>query len=509
MKSNPQKCEEGRFGPPAKLWLGLAFLFLAGCHDPQATSSPSRVPIATPSPPRHGLLGEVIAPDGAQATGRLLLTWRTADEDREAARGHLTLAMIRRMIDRMNVSAADVDLGKTPRVLYDLPSAPTDAVPVAIFDVDHTFWATFQGRGKGFVATGAPGGGPLKLAPNPVAPDPPRERCEGDRYKLVVIDGATAQIGQRRFCAYLPPSWKSEPRRRYPVVLLLPGFGSNETVYLTGGRHAGERLDAISNELSREAVLVGVDTSVPLGSTYLEDSPVIGAWDTFLANKVLPILDRDLRLIPRRTARALLGHSTGGYNALSFGMRHSDLFSAIGASSPDAPDVEKYLLEPGTRRAREWLRNWAHLEAAVGGAGQMTSWAANWSPDASAPRGFRYPIDVDSGVADETVLAQWVAKTPHGLVRDPAFLARVKNDLSGRILVIVGRNDDFDLFAPRRELRAGAQRSRRRDAVRRDRPRSRKSPRALRTGDALPPREARPRAIVEEIILFVPIVDAR
>src|SRR5262249_10455590 len=142
------------------------------------------------------------------------------------------------------------------------------------------------------------------------------------------------------------------------------------------------------------------------------------------------------------------GQSTGGYNSLSFGMRHSDLFSAIGASSPDAPDVEKWLLEPGTRRAREWLRNWANIEAAVGGAGQITSWAANWSPDNTAPRGFRYPIDVDTGIADEEVLAQWVTRTPHGLVRDPTFLARVKRELSGRIMIIVGRNDDFDLFAP-------------------------------------------------------------
>jgi len=129
-------------------------------------------------------------------------------------------------------------------------------------------------------------------------------------------------------------------------------------------------------------------------------------------------------------------------------MRHSDLFSGIGASSPDAPDVEKWLLEPGTRRANEWMRNWAHLEGTVGGAGQFTSWAANWSPDPTAPRGFRFPIDLDNGMADEKVLAQWVAKTPHGLVRDPAFVTRMKKDLSGRIMIIVGRKDDFDLFAP-------------------------------------------------------------
>jgi len=441
----------------------VAFL-LASCHDPVpptvppvtsavAASAPvvAASPSASPPSAHGGLTGEVVAPEGARAVGRLVLTWRSQEEEREVAGGNLTLALLRRMIDRMTVSAADVDLGKTPRVAYALPRAPADAVPVAFFDVDHTFWETFQGGGKGLVGSGAPGGGPLKLAPNPVHPGPQRERCEGERYKLVIVEDP--RLGKRRFCAYLPASWKTAPTRLYPVVLLLPGFSSGEMSYLTGRTHVGVRLDVISKEMSREAVLVGVDTAVPLGSTYFEDTAPMGAWDTFLAKKALPVLERELRIHPRRTSRALMGQSTGGFNSLSYGMRHSELFSAIGASSPDAPDVEAWLLEPGPaepggRRAREWLRNWESIEAAVGGAGQFTSWAASWSPDASAPRGFRYPIDVGTGTVDERVFAQWVAKTPHGLVRDATFLARVKKDLSGRIMIIVGRNDDFDLFAP-------------------------------------------------------------
>ena len=127
------------------------------------------------------------------------------------ASGNLTLTTIRRMLDRMIVSAADVDLGKTPHIPYNLPAAPSDAVPVATFDVGHTFWETFQGGGKGFVASGAPGGGPIRLAGNSAHAEPRREPCEGDRYKLLVIEDA--QLGRRRFCAYLPVSWKMEPRR--------------------------------------------------------------------------------------------------------------------------------------------------------------------------------------------------------------------------------------------------------------------------------------------------------
>lgn len=290
--------------------------------------------------PASGLRGEVIAPDGVTGTGRLALTWWTAAEAQQG----LSTATMRTMLERMTVSPTDADLEKTPRIPYALPGAPADAVPVAVFDVEHTFWATLAGHGKGMFGKGVPGGGPLHLIANETR-GPPKERCEGDRYKLLVIEHP--QLGKRRFCAYLPASWKTAPKRRYPLVMLLPGFGSTDVTYLVGRDHGGERLDALTKATGLEAVLVGVDTSTPLGSTYLEDSSTMGPWDTFLAKEALPVLDRELRILPGPTAHGLMGHSTGGYNSLSFGMRHSQLFGAIGVSSPDAPDVDAWLFCPG------------------------------------------------------------------------------------------------------------------------------------------------------------------
>jgi S-formylglutathione hydrolase FrmB len=207
----------------------------------------------------------------------------------------------------------------------------------------------------------------------------------------------------------------------------------------------GPRFDAASIELKREAVVVGVDTSTPFGSTYLEDSRGQGAWDTFLVKRALPVLERELHAIPKASARALAGHSTGGYNAISYAMRHSDVFSAVGASSPDAPDFEAWLFASGSRRPRPWILHWTMLDDALGGPGQITSWAVDWSPDDSK-RGWAWPFDPSTGVVDESTLARWVAKTPHGLLRDPAFAARVKKDLSTRMYVSVGRDDEFGLF---------------------------------------------------------------
>ena len=83
----------------------------------------------------------------------------------------------------------------------------------------------------------------------------------------------------------------------------------------------------------------------------------------------------------------------------------------------------------------------------MGGQGQMTCYAADWSPDAS-PRRWAWPFDLQSGGVVDDVLARWVAKSPWALVDTPGAVERVKKDLDRRILITIGDQDEFDLFEP-------------------------------------------------------------
>jgi S-formylglutathione hydrolase FrmB len=397
------------------------------------------------APPAPAVEGTITVKDGATPRGRIVVGWRSAEDQRELEAGHFSLARVRRLLDSF-VPGDEVDFAKTKTAHYRAAGAPPDATPVVMLDVDHTFWLSFSGRGKSWSATAKPGGGDVVLESKSASP--PKEGCTGPRRKLLTIDAPELEPkGPRRFCAWLPKDWSPSSSKRYPLVLVFPGFMSDHASYFPDDGDIGVRFDTIAEETKHDAVLVGVDTSTPLGSTYLEDSRGHGAWSTFLAKRVLPVLEKELHLIPKRTARATCGHSTGGYNALSWGMRHSDMFAAIGASSPDPPDFETWLFEPGTRRAKPWVQHLVMLEDALGGAGQVSSWAADFAPDGSA-RGFAWPIDPQTGTANDAVLARWIPKTPHGLVHDEATLARVRRDLSGRILITVGKQDEFDLFAP-------------------------------------------------------------
>lgn len=428
---------------------GAMFVGLAACAPPHVDPIP---PVTTAivyeqisPPPVRGkeITGEVTVASGAAAPkGRLVVGWYTPEEQQQVARGDFSMKLARDMIDRYT-PGDEVDFAKTPTVKYRVEHAPANAHPVIILDVDHTFWMTVFGQGKGLRGTGPSGGGAVAIAPNPPR-GPDVERCTGSRYKLIEVPSPGLPTPKRRFCAFLPASFQeTDTAKRYPVVFMLPGFTSTEMAYLTGKRHMGERADALAKETKREVVLVGVDTSVPIGSTYLEDSKTNGPFATFFAGPALLAVEKAVHGIAKRTGRALIGQSTGGHNALSFGMRRSDLFSVIGASSPDAPDLEMWLWgakqEPG--HVDEGLRHWTWLEDRLGGAGQMASYAADWSSG-------KWPFDPVTGAVDDGVLAQWVAKSPHGMLKDPSVLARVKKDLSGRLMIIVGRNDEFWLFPP-------------------------------------------------------------
>lgn len=430
--------------------IGLA-LVLVGCTLSCAKERAVVVPpLTTARPPdpatKTTLTGEITAPptmtrEGAESRkGRLVLGWRTVEEQRAVDAGIFDMKTARAMMDRWT-PGAEVDLATTPRVPYTIEGAPVDAVPVVVLDVEHTFWLTVFGRGKGLIGHGPSGGGTVPIQPNPKRPTG-HEPCAGPRRKLVIVTGQ--KVGPRRFCAALPASFEQSPKRRYPIVFLLPGFTSTEMSYLSPAKSLAARIDARGDDV----VLVGVDTSTPLGSTYFEDGGVNGAYDAFFTKEALPVLERELRGMGGRNARALVGQSTGGYNVLALGFRHSDLFSVIGSSSPDAPDVEAWLFPDGSRAVHPWIVRWAKLEDALGGVGQTRSWAADFSPDPSAPHGFRLPFDLATGAADEAVLAKWIAKSPHGMLRDPQVRARVKKDLSGRIYVSAGRADEFGLFGP-------------------------------------------------------------
>ena len=82
-----------------------------------------------------------------------------------------------------------------------------------------------------------------------------------------------------------------------------------------------------------------------------------GRYEDYLLDELIPFVDNTFHTIQDRSARYIGGISSGGYTALSIGLRHQELFSKIGGHMP-AIDLS-YADEDECYFADEtmWLKN--------------------------------------------------------------------------------------------------------------------------------------------------------
>ena len=72
----------------------------------------------------------------------------------------------------------------------------------------------------------------------------------------------------------------------------------------------------------------------PLGGSFYVNSPINGHWEDFIVRDLVGHIDSGYRTIAAPSARAIAGHSMGGFGALNVAMRHPDVFGAAYALSP-------------------------------------------------------------------------------------------------------------------------------------------------------------------------------
>lgn len=376
--------------------------------------------------------------------GVLVVSWLEQVAAEEFRRdGRLPPASIVPFVARARIATMDRgQLTSAEGVLLQLagPAKQAPVVAIALFDADQTFWPAVMGAPVrtliGFGTTQP--GGAMRVALEPKTSTEShggRFQCAGERFQSLDVDGNDVTPA-RKACAYLPASYGRDPGRRYPVVYLLPGLGGNETVRFTDPQLLAH-VDELG-ERQQEAILVGADTRSPHGSIYFTAHTLSALTHTVAA------VDHRLRTIAHPPARALLGQSTGGFNAITAALLAPDLFGAVGASAPDGLDLEGWLLEPSGRLRPQWLA-WMRLEAAVGGAGQMLSYADSWAPSGASE--LAWPADLETGDIRREVLEAWLRHSPARMASTPEG-KRALASASGKIFISVSRADEFGLFEP-------------------------------------------------------------
>lgn len=215
--------------------------------------------------------------------------------------------------------------------------------------------------------------------------------------------------------------------RGLPLLVDLVGFtvgGLAATNWKNFGENAPERADRLIASGAMPPVAIAFpDCFTRLGGNQYINSTVMGRWEDFLIDEMLPLVESRFGCGgPGR--RGVFGKSSGGYGAMVHAMRRADTWSAAACHSGD---VGFELLElpemPATLRAiakhggtiegfltdfeagPKWEGKDIHIL-------MLLAMAATYDPDPTAYCGVRLPVDLETCEVIPERWANWMNWDP-------------------------------------------------------------------------------------------------
>ena len=289
-----------------------------------------------------------------------------------------------------------------------------------------------------------------------------RRFVETERVKLVDVESKllSAYHGRPvrlRAGVVLPASFAKEPRRRYPVVYEVPGFGGDHF----GAFRAASRNP--SDVAGIEVVYVVLGPGCRLGHHVFADSANNGPCGRALVEELIPHVEAKFRGLGRPEARLVTGHSSGGWSSLWLQVTYPDFFGGVWSTAPDPVDFRDFqridLTRGGTnmftdadgrqrplaRRGGKpvlWYKAFSDMEEVMGHGGQLASFEAVFSPRGPDGRPRRL-WDRSTGAVDPEVARSW-QRYDIGLVLERNWKA-LGPKLAGKLHVYCGGEDTFYL----------------------------------------------------------------
>jgi len=237
-----------------------------------------------------------------------------------------------------------------------------------------------------------------------------------------------------------------------PIIISLPGMMGTSIGSLLNYDPLSENFNSRINRLFSEGKLSGSifvfpDVETSLGGCQYLDSDFAGNYESFLMKELIPQLKEKFH----SDFVGIFGKSSGGYGAITLGMKYSGIIKAVMDHSGDSYFEYCYLPDfPKARKEIEkfgdplkWFRNYTvkknrknqvDLEVL-----NIVAMAAFYSP---SHENIDLPFDIWSGEIIDGVWRKWLEKDP---VR---MLEKHSHDLGGLkfVGIDVGLDDQFNLL---------------------------------------------------------------
>jgi enterochelin esterase-like enzyme len=221
----------------------------------------------------------------------------------------------------------------------------------------------------------------------------------------------------RTVSVYLPPSYASEKKRRFPVLYLLHGYTDSDERWFGRVKHFVNVPESVDKSLAagaKEMIVVMPNAYTRFQGSMYSNSVTTGDWESFVADDLVAYVDTHYRTIQRVESRGLAGHSMGGYGTLRIGMKHPEVFSSIYALSSCCMIPNMGPGRGGPSRA-EAIQTQEEFEKADFGTKAQFASAAAWSPNPKNPP-FFIDLAVKDGQMRGEIVAKWAANAPLAIV---------------------------------------------------------------------------------------------
>lgn len=243
----------------------------------------------------------------------------------------------------------------------------------------------------------------------------PGQDAAGGKVERIRVHGVSLEgnlsgdAADRDVMVWLPPGYPASGTRRYPVLYLLHGFTDNTDNWWGVNKHfvsVPAVMDKAQAAGAGDMIVVMPNAFTRFQGSMYSSSVVTGDWETFVATELVAYIDAHYRTHARREARALAGHSMGGYGALRIAMKRPDAFSALYALNPCclSGDARPGSKASAIRQPEEIAKSDFFTKA------ELAS-AAAWSPNPNKP-----PLYVDlpfeDGQGRPEIAAKWQANRP-------------------------------------------------------------------------------------------------
>ncbi len=229
----------------------------------------------------------------------------------------------------------------------------------------------------------------------------------------------------------LPPNYKHDKEKTYPVQYWIPDFGTTARGALNFFQTKGIfNRSADLAARSDKFIYVLIDPHCKNGHHFWMNSENNGPYRTALIDELMPAIENEYRVQAKGSSRFMVGIGAGGLAAINLIIDRPDLFAGAWALAPDflsfksflgidlyaAPPQNAYLdtdsqpramvLDPSTGRTILTIRAQSELEDVLGPGNKISGFEAAFGPVARSGQPSAL-FNRRTGKLNLTLLSQW------------------------------------------------------------------------------------------------------